>query len=84
MNLQTIAGKVIKRGICPCGFPLLNEDVPQGKTYQIIAETIQPANLQCGGCKQTMPVTTGQALCEDCGRHPVGQMVLDILEFTTQ
>lgn len=40
----------MKRSVCPCGFSILLDDVPLGKTYTVDADSVGPGTLICGGC----------------------------------
>lgn len=40
-----------KLSACPCGFPLLREDIPLGAEYEIEPDVRIINTLICGGCK---------------------------------
>lgn len=42
--------------ICPCGFPVLNDNIKIGHEYVIHPDTIMEGNLVCGGCGKTHPI----------------------------
>jgi hypothetical protein len=44
----------IKRlSICSCGFPLFNEYVKLGDTYEVDTSIVCNTAMRCGGCKTT-------------------------------
>jgi len=62
----------VRRGICPCGFPALDDDVPLGREYVVHPDTVRSLTWVCGGCKRHIPVLAIQV-------DPGGFMPTDLL-----
>ena len=41
---------LIKLSVCPCGFPILNKNIPLGTEYTIDLNLVSDFTLICGGC----------------------------------
>ena len=47
---------LVKLSACPCGFPLLKDNIPLGTVYEIDPNETANVTLICGGCKQRQPL----------------------------
>lgn len=45
-----------KLSICPCGFPVLHEDIPLGEEYVINPVLVAGFTFICGGCGRQIQV----------------------------
>jgi len=70
--------RLARRSICPCGYSLVGEDVPEGTLYQVDLTIVSPAEYECGGCHKLIPVK-----CVAVVRIgvPAGLMPLEVLEI---
>lgn len=67
--VETRTATYKRTSVCPCGFHILRDDVPIGRKYDVIPETVKNALMVCGGCRAilnlkiifTMPSPTGTA-----------------------
>lgn len=64
----------VKRSICPCGFPTLDESVPIGKEYAVRPNSERELLYICGGCGAGQHVRCVEA--EPGGYLPVGLLKL--------
>lgn len=73
--------KYVKRSICSCGFPALNEKVPLGTMYEVTNDTIidQEFTFICGGCHKRWPVEAVEVVRE--GAERPGYLPKEIFEF---
>lgn len=51
--------------ICDCDFPVLEDDVPIGTTYNVIRQPEYPGIFICGGCKKQQSVKFIEAQTRD-------------------
>lgn len=51
--------KLTKLSLCPCGYPVLNEGIPLGTEYEVLAWITFEGELECGGCGNKIPVKIG-------------------------
>ena len=61
--------KYVKRSVCECGYPALDESVPLGKLYLVDPATIQPGGVLCGGCGKTSHCELIEVWDEGAGRQ---------------
>lgn len=54
--------KILKRrSVCPfCNYGQIKDDVPLGKQYNIVTESIEQGALICGGCHKVTILTICQ------------------------
>lgn len=45
-----VKARLKKLSVCPCGFWLLNEDIPLGTEYAAFPEMTGTVSIICGGC----------------------------------
>jgi hypothetical protein len=74
-------GKLVKRSICRCGFPLVNEDVELGKLYQVDMTIITEWKMECGGCHRLIPVRCAAVVSIG---QPAGLLPLEALEIISE
>jgi hypothetical protein len=70
-----IAATYARRSVCACGFPVLKESVPMGKSYQVSPESIIHGGILCGGCGQKTCCDLIQTA--DGGWLPIGILELE-------
>lgn len=49
--------KLKRKGICKCGFNVVNDDVEIGRVYLVYPETKAKGFLICGGCGEKQKAT---------------------------
>jgi len=52
-----VTATLVKRTVCPCGFPTVADHVPTGKVYDAVLDSQErtfKVKYICGGCKQTV------------------------------
>lgn len=70
--------EVVKLSICPCGFPVLNDDIPIGTEYDI--DPVQAdCTFICGGCGRWHRVKGVMAKARLLGQR-AGFLPLDIFK----
>lgn len=74
MPANLILARTVRKSLCPCGHPILREDVPLGTEYQLDMERTNWGTMVCGGCQARRPL-----LC--VWVHPEGYLPLDIFEL---
>jgi len=74
--------KFIKYSICICGFPILGDDVPLGKEYEVDTRDTTPCTVICGGCGKENQVMAIWVFSR-AGERP-GYLPRDIFEFPDQ
>ena len=48
--MKSVKTKLRRKGICPCGFSVVNDDIPIGQSYVVYPKTKKSGFLICGGC----------------------------------
>jgi hypothetical protein len=76
--MRAVKAKYVKRSVCDCGFPTLEESVPLGKVYTVYPDSVSPGAILCGGCGSKFPVKFIDA--DDVGGR-IGALPLDIFEL---
>jgi len=71
--------RVAKLGLCPCGFPVLDESVPLGTEYEVTAASILPFTLICGGCGREHKIHAIWAESRYPGNRP-GYLPVDLFD----
>lgn len=46
----------VKLSICPCGFPVLADEILLGTEYEILPSLQADLTFQCGGCGKQTPI----------------------------
>lgn len=69
-----VKAKLVRRGVCDCGYPAIRETVPLGKLYLVYPATVARGTLNCGGCHKEFPIDVIAA-------EPEGLMFLGLLEL---
>ena len=70
---RPVTAKLVRRSVCPCGAPVVQENIPLGKRYIILPETVQRKTIICVPCGRLQNVTVIQA---DDLVNPVGWIFL--------
>lgn len=80
-----LKGKVIKRGVCECGADILKPEIPIGKEYRILSDTIRETTGKCQACNKDLTVSVGSVIefCDSCQEdHETGIMAIGCLSFS--
>jgi hypothetical protein len=76
-----VSARLVKRGVCSCGFPTVADHVPTGKVYDAVPDSPESMTFVCGGCKQeiTVPSILVRDSTDTCAfkRLPVGLFELE-------
>jgi hypothetical protein len=73
----TVPMKLVRRSVCSCGYPVVQDFTPDGKVYDIEAWTALPYQMKCGGCGAILQVTVAFVIEE---KRRIGKMVIDVME----
>src|SRR5260370_36019598 len=65
VNYEIVVAVYTNKSVCSCGFPILKENVPIGRRYNVVVDTIGDGTLECGGCGATSSLPC--ILAEDGG-----------------
>ena len=76
--MSGVWAKCVRRGICECGYPVLEETVPLGKMYLVDPNTIR-GRIGCGGCGKISPCELIEVWDEGAQRQAT--MVLGVLQL---
>lgn len=77
--MSGVWAKTVRRGICECGYPVLEESVPLGKMYLVDPNTIGPGRIGCGGCGKITACDLIEVWDEGAGRQAT--MPLGVLQL---
>jgi len=77
-SVMAVNAKYVKRSVCECGFPALEESTPMGKLYTAYRNQVATFKMICGGCRKSL---TLKFITVDDGQKPLGMLPLEIFEF---
>lgn len=49
-NRVVVNAKLVRKGVCPCGYSTMADHVPIGKVYQVVVDSWGTMTVTCGGC----------------------------------
>ena len=77
---MTVRAKFVKHSICPCGFPILTEEIPLGTMYVVdpLARTV--LSIMCGGCGRVI-ANIPSVYVEARGQSKAGYLPMEIFEM---
>jgi hypothetical protein len=68
--MSGVWARYVKRSLCECGFPVLEESVPIGKLYLVDPNTIRDGGgIICGGCGKKLYCELIEVWDEGAGRQ---------------
>lgn len=76
-------GRHARKNICECGFAILRDEIPLGKTYLILRNSVMDYTLRCEGCHKEKHVRVALCLADESTRK-ITRMPIDCLDFTVQ
>jgi hypothetical protein len=73
---------LVRQTVCPCGFPMLNEDIEIGTHFLADAAKRTICNYRCGGCLEITPAVPCIGI--NSKRHPEEFRFLPLAMFDYQ
>jgi hypothetical protein len=74
-----VNAKFAKRSICPCGFPVLADEIPLGTMYVVRSGISARLSFSCGGCHQIHDVSC--VYVEARGKSKGGYLPAEIFDI---